>query len=138
MECNASGATADVFLHDGTSFNVILKDQNEDDNEWVNGSITEPPLDFTVPKGSNLTALNGIASVVINTQTNNGSFACKDDVWNMGQLEVSLVNPLFPNQPVCQINRADSAFLSDGTHGVAQFKGNASMPFNAVPNAVCN
>jgi len=126
--CGATGATATIFLPDGSNFTVTLKDPN-DPAGWENNTTTAP-LDFPVPNtGQPLTMANGIAGMNISIQEN-FSGPCSPDNWDMTTLSVSLFHPLNPAQQVCQINITGTDTLEDGHVGIirlSQTQGNSGF-----------
>jgi Pro-kumamolisin, activation domain/Subtilase family len=122
--CSGTGATADVLLQDGSSFQCTLKDTGTDE-EFANGSVHT--IDCTVPNSVSppLTQSHGIAGVTINIKEDYG-FPCTADNWDVNDLSVSLFNPPSPpNSKVCQLNLTGGSTLQDGSTGLVRFSESA-------------
>jgi hypothetical protein len=116
-----TGATADIFLQDGSFFTVPLHSQG-DPAGFANNSTQV--IDNPVPHSITLTPSNGIAGVRINIQEH-FSFPCTADNWDIAELAVSLFDN--PHGPfVCQLNLVGTSLLQDGHIGLvrlSQFPG---------------
>jgi Pro-kumamolisin, activation domain len=136
---HGSSATANVFLNDGSSFTVTLRDASEPN--WDNGSTHT--RDFAIPATVTppLTQSNGIAGAQINLVQDNPDWSA--DNWDIASLGVSLLNPGSP--PVCQLNLVGTAQLQDGSTGLVRLSKSAgssgsgpmSPVFKTGPDSGC-
>lgn len=136
---HGSSATADVFLNDGSSFTVTLRDSSEPN--WASGSTNV--VDFAIPASVNppLTEANGIAGVRINLVQFNPDWSA--DNWDIANLGVSLFSP--GSRQVCQLNLIGTALLQDGSTGLIRLSkkagsggsGPTSPTFPTGPNSGC-
>jgi hypothetical protein len=88
---NDSKPTANLFLMNGQSFTVTLKDKNAGSGD--NGSVSGP-LNFNMP--STVTTLPTPSQALSGVQINliqGGSFLETNDNWSIGFLQVVLFNP---------------------------------------------
>jgi hypothetical protein len=139
---NGTGATADVFLHDNTSFSVTL--HSLDDPQGFDNHSTHI-LDLPIPDTVDppLTPSHGIAGVRINIIENYSTPATSDN-WNIAGLSVSLFND--PKGPfVCQLNLKGTSTLQDGHIGLVRLSehpgnsgvGPSSPIFKTGPGSGC-
>jgi hypothetical protein len=120
MNDNDSTAVAHVFLPDGSSFPVILKEANAP--SWDNGSV-HGPLDFAIPTTVTLpTMASGLAGVQIQLIQGDGLFETADN-WDIAALQVSLFSPGTPQ--VCQLNLLGQNTLQDGSRGLVRLSDTA-------------
>jgi hypothetical protein len=119
--CNGTGATADVFLQNGTTFTVTLKTKGTSEG-WANASVQT--LDFPIPPSVSppLTQSNGISGVRINIQED-WVVPCTPDNWDLASLAVSLFNPGSPK--VIQLSLNGTSTLQDGSTGLNRFSSSA-------------
>jgi hypothetical protein len=86
---HGSEQTADAFLQDGTSFNVVLRLRTEPNwDNWTTHTVDAqiPASVFPPPTQS-----HGIAGVRLNLEQNNPDWSA--DNWDVFSLAVSLFNP---------------------------------------------
>ena len=132
-----STATATVFLKNGGSFTVTLKAKGAP--SWANGSV-HGPIDFTIPSSVTLpTPAQGLSGVRINL-VQGGSFPESDDNWDIGSLNVSLLNP--GSEQACQLNLVGKAKLPGGfgnAIGLVRLTGSdgSSPVFATGPDSGC-
>jgi hypothetical protein len=121
---HGSTQTADVFLPDGGTFTVTLRNSGE--SNWDNGSVHQ--IDFPIPATDNngisippLTQAKGIMGVVINLVQSNPDWSA--DNWDIAALGVSLFNPGSPH--VCQLDLVGTSVLQDGSTGLVRLSKSA-------------
>jgi hypothetical protein len=110
---HGSTQTADIYLQDGSSFNVTLRQSSESNwDAWSTHTV-----DFQIPATifPPLTESHGIAGVRINLNQSNPDVSA--DNWDIVSLAVSLFNPPFnAADSVCQLK---SKLEPTGGHSLA-------------------
>jgi len=129
---HGSDQTADVFLLDGTSFNVTLRHRTE--ANW--GPWSTHTVDHQIPASVSppLTPSHGIAGVQINLVQNNPDVSA--DNWDIVTLAVSLFNPTLHPDLVCQLNLVGAETLQDGSTGLVRLSKNAGSSGNGPSSPV--
>ena len=132
---HGSSQSATIFLKDGGSFNLNLRNSSEPN--WGNWSTHTIP--FPIPATDNsgnpippLTPVSGIAGVQLHLNQGNPGWSA--DNWDIFALRVALSTPGFP--PVCQLCLIGNSTLQDGSTGLVRLSLNADASGNGPDSPV--
>jgi Pro-kumamolisin, activation domain len=134
---NGSSQSVTVFLKDGGSFDLNLRNSAEPNwGNWSTHTITFP-IPATDSSGNPippLTTVSGISGIQVHLNQSNPGWSA--DNWDVFALRVALSTPGFP--PVCQLCLIGDSTLQDGSAGLVRLSLSAGSSGNGPDSPVFN